>query len=140
VTSEHLPRGRASLEVLRAEATDELDTIVHERLLAGEDPWEFMEELPTVDELVVYLLRADTITENGGQRPSSMRNYRVLRQIALDHPGLTRTVWKLIGEYDSRGESGGGAGSDTGTWSGAAGAGDLRAGEQRAGEQPPRNR
>ncbi|MCS5717826.1 tryptophan synthase subunit alpha [Herbiconiux sp. CPCC 205763] len=97
-TNEHLPRGRASLEVLRAEAADELDTIVHERLLAGEDPWDFMEELPTVDELVVYLLRADNINENGGQRPGSSRNYRVLRQIALDHPGLTRAVWRLIGD------------------------------------------
>ncbi len=141
MTNEHLPRGRASLEVLRAEATDELDTIVHERLLAGEDPWEFMEELPTVDELVVYLLRADTITGNGGQRPSSVRNYRVLRQIALDHPDLTRTVWQLIGEYDARadadadaaaGERGTSAGG--GGWSGAAGAGDLREG------RPPRNR
>ncbi|MGA1836434.1 tryptophan synthase subunit alpha [Herbiconiux sp. 11R-BC] len=100
---EHLPRGRASLEVLRAEAKDELDTIVHERLLAGEDPWAFMEELPTVDELVVYLLRADNINENGGQRPGSARNYRVLRQIALDHPALTRTVWRLIGQADAQG-------------------------------------
>jgi len=98
---EHPPRGRASLEVLRAEAADELETIVHERLLAGEDPWEFMEELPTVDELVVYLLRADSITENGGARPTSARDYRVLRQIALDHPGLTRSVWRLIGELDA---------------------------------------
>jgi hypothetical protein len=84
--------------VLRAEASDELATIVQERLLAGEDPWEFMEELPSVDELVVYLLRADNINENGGQRPSPARHYRVLRQIALDHPGLTRAVWKLLGD------------------------------------------
>ncbi|MFB2579836.1 tryptophan synthase subunit alpha [Herbiconiux sp. P15] len=98
MNDEHLPRGRASLEVLRAEAADERETIVHERLLAGEDPWDFMEQLPTVDELVVYLLRADNINENGGQRPNAARNYRVLRQIALDHPALTRTVWRLIGE------------------------------------------
>lgn len=122
--------------MLRAEAADELDTIVHERLLAGEDPWEFMEELPTVDELVVYLLRADTITENGGQRPSSVRNYRVLRQIALDHPGLTGTVWQLIGEYDARSAARehDATGSGSAGWSGAAGAGDLREG------RPPRNR
>ncbi|MDO9398994.1 MAG: tryptophan synthase subunit alpha [Herbiconiux sp.] len=100
-SSEHLPRGRASLEVLRAEAADELQTIVHERLLAGEDPWDFMEELPSVDELVVYLLRADNIVENGGRRPGSARDYRVLRQIALDHPDLTRTVWRVIGEEDA---------------------------------------
>lgn len=88
---------RASLEVLRAEAAQELETVVHERLLAGEDPWQFMEELPTVDELVVYLLRADAINANSGARPSPTREYRVLRQIALAHPPLTRTVWRLIG-------------------------------------------
>ncbi|GAA2244732.1 tryptophan synthase subunit alpha [Herbiconiux moechotypicola] len=96
---QHLPRGRASLEVLRAEAGDELATIVQERLLAGEDPWDFMEELPTVDELVVYLLRADNIAADGGRKPSPARDYRVMRQIALEHPALTRTVWRLIGEH-----------------------------------------
>ena len=90
-------RGRASLEVLRAEAHQELDTVIHERLLAGEDPWDFMDELPTVDELVVYLLRADAINANDGQHPSAVREYRVLRQIALDHPQLTRTVWRMLG-------------------------------------------
>jgi len=95
----HLPRGRASLEVLRAEAHEELDTVIHERLLSGEDPWAFMEELPTVDEMVVYLLRADAINANDGVRPSPARDYRVLRQIALEHPALTPTVWRLIGEH-----------------------------------------
>jgi hypothetical protein len=95
----HIPRGRASLEVLRAEAHEELDTIVHERLLAGEDPWAFMEQLPTVDELVVYLLRADAIDANDGRQPSPTREYRVLRQIALEHPDLTKTVWRLLGEH-----------------------------------------
>ncbi|MCU1534594.1 MAG: tryptophan synthase subunit alpha [Glaciihabitans sp.] len=93
----HIPRGRASLEVLRAEALEELDTVVHERLLAGEDPWEFMDELPTIDELVVYLLRADAINANDGQLPSPTREFRVLRQIALEHPALTGTVWRMLG-------------------------------------------
>ncbi|MDQ1605649.1 MAG: hypothetical protein QOJ18_16 [Microbacteriaceae bacterium] len=95
----HTPRGRASLEVLRAEAHQELDTVIHERCLAGEDPWEFMDELPTVDELVVYLLRADTINADDGRMPSPTREYRVLRQIALEYPALTRTVWRLIGDH-----------------------------------------
>jgi len=94
----HIPRGRASLEVLRAEATQERETIVEERLMGGEDPWAFMEELPTVDELVVYLLRADAIDANDGRRPSPTREYRVLRQIALEHPALTKTVWRLLGD------------------------------------------
>jgi len=95
-------RRRASLEVLRAEAAEELDTVVHERLLAGEDPWAFMEELPTVDELVVYLLRAEGIIANDGVLPSPTREYRVLRQIALEHPQLTATVWRLIGSLTAK--------------------------------------
>ena len=97
--SNHIPRGHASLEVLRAEAHQELHTIVEERLIAGEDPWAFMEELPTVDELVVYLLRADAINANDGRQPSPTREYRVLRQIALEHPALTKTVWRLLGDH-----------------------------------------
>ena len=88
---------RASLELLRAEASDELSVLIEERIRAGEDPWAFMEDLPTVDELVVLLLRADNIAADGGNRPSAARNYRVLRQIALDHPPLTRAVWRLLG-------------------------------------------
>ncbi|NEM90109.1 tryptophan synthase subunit alpha [Galbitalea soli] len=93
-----LSRGRVSLELLRAEAHQERDTVIHERVLAGEDPWDFMDELPTIDELVVYLLRADAINANDGVLPSRTREYRVLRQIALEHPPLTRTVWRLLGE------------------------------------------
>lgn len=89
---------RASLEVLRAEASQELETVVHERLRAGEDPWAFMEDIPTVDELVVWLLRADAIVANGSQMPSHLRDYRVLRQIALEHPELTPTVWRMLGD------------------------------------------
>ncbi|HEY4266977.1 MAG TPA: tryptophan synthase subunit alpha [Galbitalea sp.] len=99
--NDYLPRTRASLEVLRAEAHEELDTVIHERLLAGEDPWEFMDEIPSVDELVVYLLRADSINANDGQLPSPTRDYRVLRQIALEHPALTPTVWRMIGTHQA---------------------------------------
>ncbi|WP_298041016.1 tryptophan synthase subunit alpha [uncultured Microbacterium sp.] len=95
--SDGVPR-RASLEVLRAEASDELAVLIQERLLSGEDPWEFMEELPSIDELVVYLLRAENITANGGVRPNAERNYRVMRQIALEYPELTEAVWGLLGE------------------------------------------
>ncbi len=99
--SEAVPR-RASLEVLRAEATDERAVLIHERLLGGEDPWDFMEELPTVDELVVFLLRADNISANDGVRPNTARNYRVLRQIALEYPELTSVVWGMLGEGSHR--------------------------------------
>jgi len=95
-----IPR-RASLEVLRAEATDELTVLIQERLRSGQDPWAFMEELPTIDELVVLLLRAENIGANGGVRPGEARNYRVLRQIALEYPELTPTVWRLLGTGNS---------------------------------------
>lgn len=93
---ERMPRGQVSLELLRAEAQQERETIVEERLLGGEDPWGFMQELPSVDELVVYLLRADAINANDGQRPSPTREYRVMRQIALEHPALTPIVWRML--------------------------------------------
>lgn len=91
-----MPRGQVSLELLRAEAHQERDTIIEERLIGGEDPWQFMEELPSIDELVVYLLRADAINANDGQLPSPTREYRVMRQIALEHPDLTPTVWRML--------------------------------------------
>jgi hypothetical protein len=97
-TSSQRKRG-ASLEVLRAEARDELDTVILERCRNGEDPWEFMSDLPTVDELVVWMLRAERIVGDGGVLPTASRDYRVLRQIALEHPDLTTTVWRMIGRF-----------------------------------------
>lgn len=96
-----LPR-RASLELLRAEATDELSVLIEERIRDGEDPWDFMEDLPSVDELVVLMLRAENIASDGGVRPTAARNYRVLRQIAWDYPALTRAVWRLLGSEPHR--------------------------------------
>lgn len=92
-----VPR-RASLEVLRAEASDELGTVVFERLRAGEDPWAFMEQLPTVDELVVLILRAELIVADDGRIPTRDVNYRMLRQIALAYPGLAPTVWSMLAD------------------------------------------
>lgn len=99
--ADQTPRRRASLELLRAEASDELAVVIAERLRAGEDPWDFMDDLPTVDELVVFTLRAENIEANGGARPNAARHYRVLRQIALDYPPLTRAVWRLLGDANT---------------------------------------
>jgi hypothetical protein len=90
-----IPR-RASLEVLRAEASEELSTVVFERLHNGEDPWAFMEQIPSVDELVVLTLRAELIQADGNRIPSRVVNYRMLRQIALAYPGLARTIWSML--------------------------------------------
>lgn len=83
--------------MLRAEAQDELGTVVHERLRAGEDPWAFMDEILTVDELVVLTLRAEAIVDDDGRRPSAERDYLLLREIAIAYPELTAVVWHLIG-------------------------------------------
>lgn len=90
------PNRRASLEVLRAEAADELAVLVHERLRHGEDPWDFMQELPGVDQLVVLLLRAEEIEYSDDDRLDETENFRVLRRIALDYPELTTVVWALL--------------------------------------------
>src|SRR5919206_1989047 len=50
-----------TLDTLRAEARDELDAEIERRCRGGEDPWQFIHELPTVDERVVRILRADAI-------------------------------------------------------------------------------
>ena len=83
--------------MLRAEAHDELQTVIMARARDGEDPWSFMSELPTVDELVVWMLRAERIRADGDRLPNAARDYRLLRQIALDHPALTTTVWSMLG-------------------------------------------
>lgn len=90
------PRRRASLEVLRAEAADERSVLVEERLRAGEDPWTFMSELPTVDEVVVLLLRAERILPPGAVRPDEDVSDAVLRRIVDDYPQLATTVWSML--------------------------------------------
>jgi hypothetical protein len=87
---------RASLEVLRAEASEELGTVVFELLNLGEDPWGFMEQLPSVDELVVLILRVELIGADNGRRPTAEVDYRMLRQIALAYPDLSTAVWALL--------------------------------------------
>jgi len=79
-----VPR-RASLEVLRAEAGDELNTVVFERLRAGEDPWAFMHEMPTVDEMVVLLL-------HGELAPDATTTDAALDRVVGAYPALRPTV------------------------------------------------
>ncbi|WP_144718023.1 tryptophan synthase subunit alpha [Agrococcus jejuensis] len=95
------PQRRASLEVLRAEAADERSVLVDERLRAGEDPWDFMADLPTVDELVVLLLRSERILPPGAVRPDEDVSDVVLRRIAADYPPLATTVWTMLSEAES---------------------------------------
>ncbi|TAM66135.1 MAG: hypothetical protein EPN48_17415 [Microbacteriaceae bacterium] len=102
-----------SVEVLRQEARDELDAAIEHRARLGEDPWDFLPELPTVDEQVVLALRAETIEWHelgaqrarayhpaAGSRGASEFEYQLLRRIALDHPALTTTVWGMLGKLN----------------------------------------
>jgi len=97
----HQPRS-VSLEVLRAEAADELSVMVEARLRAGQDPWDFMDALPSVDELVVMTVRHERLDAAGIVVPTAPQNYDVLRQIAIDHPPLTSAVWRLLGRPPHR--------------------------------------
>jgi hypothetical protein len=103
-----------SLEVLRQEAQDELAAVIEFRVRQGDDPWEFIPELPSIDEQVVLTLRDQTVDAHdlGEQRsrayhPSASREtvvafeYQLLRTIALDHPGLTRAVWGMLGRINA---------------------------------------
>ncbi|MGF3056513.1 tryptophan synthase subunit alpha [Microbacterium sp. YY-01] len=96
---EHHPR--ASLEVLRAEAEDERDVLILERLRGGEDPWEFMDDLPSIDELVVLLLRADHLAEYPQTLSTRDAEFTLLRGIALSYPELTPAVWRLLGSDEA---------------------------------------
>lgn len=102
-----------SLEVLRQEARDELSAIIEFRARLGDDPWDFLPELPSVDEQVVLTLRDETVELHEleeerarAYHPAASREslerfeYRLLRQIAIDHPGLTRAVWGLMGRLN----------------------------------------
>jgi hypothetical protein len=104
-----------SVELLRQEARDELSAVIESLCRQGRDPWEFIPDLPSVDEHVVNTLRDDAV-ENDGLREERARahhptryrdhadafEYRLLRDIALTYPELTGTVWAMIGQPPRR--------------------------------------
>lgn len=95
-----------SLEVLRAEASDELSTLIELRCRAGEDPWDVIPELPSVDEQVVVTLRADHYGHAGSGAETGLGlddELEFLRDIALWHPELSRAVWSLMGRLEDVG-------------------------------------
>lgn len=77
---------------LRQEIRDNL----LERLRSGEDPWDFMSELPSVDEIVVLLLRSERILPPHAVRPGHDVSDHVLRRIVDDYPPLAPTVWSML--------------------------------------------
>jgi hypothetical protein len=104
-----------SVEVLRQEARDELSAVIESLCRQGRDPWEFIPELPTVDEHVVNTLRDEAVEDEGlreersrAHHPTRHREladafeYRLLRDIALAYPELTGAVWGMIGQPPRR--------------------------------------
>jgi hypothetical protein len=98
-----------SVDVLRREAADELAAVIEYRCRRGDDPWEFLPELPSVDEQVVLTLRRDYLDEQDNSETRARAHhpaagdhgqefeYELLRRIGLEHPELTGAVWSLLG-------------------------------------------
>lgn len=104
--TDQIPR---SIEVLRQQARDELAALIEHRCRAGEDPWQFIPELPSVDEQVVIGLRAGAIEDfdlgeeqarahhpAAGRANFARFEFGVLRRIALEHPELSEAVWGML--------------------------------------------
>lgn len=106
---------------MRADARLELDVLIEHHARDGEDPWDFLQELPSVDELVVVALRDDALdargktaeyllarlaSETSRSDAAALRSeadrleYDILREIAYRHPELTPAVWRLAGQLD----------------------------------------
>lgn len=103
----------------RSDAALERAVLIENRSRAGEDPHDFLVELPTIDELVVRELLLERIEERGltaqyllarlaaasSQTDAGAHRANVdtleldtLREIGLRYPDLTRTVWSMIGQ------------------------------------------
>ncbi|AAT89515.1 hypothetical protein ATY41_01445 [Leifsonia xyli subsp. xyli] len=108
--TDEVPR---SVEVLRQQARDELASLIEQRCRAGEDPWQFIPDMPSVDEQVVIALRAGALEDidlgeerSRAHRPATGRTtferfkYSLLRQIALEHPELSEAVWGMLDKLE----------------------------------------
>lgn len=78
--------------MLRAQANDERAQLIRQRCRAGEDPWDFVSDLPTIDEFVVLALVADALDSDADHRDADS----ILRQIAVQMPELRPAVWPLL--------------------------------------------
>ncbi|WP_022889962.1 hypothetical protein [Agromyces italicus] len=98
-----------ALERLRQDARDELSALIELRCRLGEDPWEFLPELPSVDEQVVATLREDRLRSEqwaparsrayhpaARQGEAARFEFDLLRGIALEHPELSAAVWSVL--------------------------------------------
>jgi hypothetical protein len=67
--------------------------VIEERLRGGEDPWAFMHEMPTVDEMVVLLLHAELA-------PHAATTDAALDRVAGAYPALQPTIDDLRDRLD----------------------------------------
>ncbi|MGO3885129.1 MAG: hypothetical protein ACTJHU_02430 [Mycetocola sp.] len=107
-----------SLADLRADARLELSVLVEHRARGGEDPAEFLPELPAIDEMVVSTMVDELLVSRGLASEFALARLAslsplsdadehranvdrielmLLRDIAESHPDLTRAVWAMIG-------------------------------------------
>lgn len=99
-----------TLERLRQDARDELAALIDLRCRLGEDPWEFLPDLPSVDQQVVATIREELIHAEDwrGLRARAYHptardgdvekfEFQLLRQISLEHPDLSGAVWSMLG-------------------------------------------
>ncbi|SKC35186.1 hypothetical protein ACUWEX_00150 [Okibacterium fritillariae] len=106
------------LEKMRADARLELYVLYEHRSRQGEDPADFVHELPSADELVVAAIRDDELHDSGlaaqhgmarlaglSSLPDAAQHrqnaddveFELLRRIALEHPSLMRAAWSMMG-------------------------------------------
>jgi hypothetical protein len=91
------------LDRMRRYARDELDVIIEHRCRAGEDPYDFIHDLDARGLTTQYTMARYAARSNRPDADTHRHNvarleYDLLREIALEHPDLTRTVWTMIGE------------------------------------------
>lgn len=105
------------IDYLRYLARIERDTAIEARVRAGEDPAIATAEIAEVDEIVLGMLRDELLEARGMAAEYAMARLaasgtqaaaeelrdaadeidaRLYREIALDHPELTRAAWRLI--------------------------------------------
>lgn len=97
------------LHTLRETAKAELATVIELHAALGEEPWQFLPELPTLDEQVILDLYRERITlpDNAAARARAYHpaarpgqaeqfEFQILRGISLEHPALSPAVWAML--------------------------------------------
>ncbi|MFC4223986.1 hypothetical protein [Lysinibacter cavernae] len=113
--------GTDTIDYLRDNARLEREVMVEHHARDGEDPAEFIADMPSVDELVVTALLADGMHASGvaaehgmarlagkssiqdalEHRQNADRLERtMLHEIAMEHPELSTAVWAMLGRLD----------------------------------------